>query len=75
MERLSEFLKDYKNNSLIRHIGFSMATVGMLAGMVAVGVAIAVESGPLGAIAAGVTLLSFLLFPMTDLRYPRRRGW
>lgn len=70
-----EFLRNANHRSLVRHVGFSMAVVGMLAGMVAVVVAITLGSSILGGIAAGSMVMSFLLLPVTDLRFPRSRGW
>jgi hypothetical protein len=73
-ERIEYFFKDSNNIRLIRHVGFSMAVVGMLVGVAAVIVAIVTQSGILGGIAAAMILLSFLLLPVTDINFPKR-GW
>lgn len=70
--RVKDFFEDYDNVSLIRHVGFSMAVVGMLVG---IGVAIfATVTGntALGMCAAGLFTMSFFLFPVTDINFNRR---
>lgn len=71
-EKIGEFLGDSDNHRKIRYIGFSMAVVGLLAGIAAAITAGVIGSGGLGICAAGVTVLSFALFPVTDINYPRR---
>lgn len=72
---IEEFFKNVNNFPKIRYVGFSMATVGMLVGIVAAIVATCTGFAGLGICAAGMILLSFALLPVTDLNFPKRRGW
>lgn len=72
---IEDYLKDVNNHRLIRYVGFSMATVGMLVGIAAAIVAGVTGTMGLGFCAAGMITLSFLLLPVTDLNFPKPRGW
>lgn len=70
-EKIAEFMGKSGNYRKIRYIGFSMAWVGM-----AVGIAVAVTAGMvgsagLGACAGVMIVSSFVLLPITDIRFPK----
>lgn len=68
---IEDFFNNRKNHRLIRYLGFSMATVGMLAGIAAAIVAIVTGFTGLGFCAAGVMTLSFFLYPVTDINFSK----
>lgn len=68
---MTDFFRDKSNHRKIRYMGFSMAVVGILAGIVAAVVAGVIGSGGLGGIAAGMILLSFILLPVTDINFSK----
>jgi hypothetical protein len=72
---IEEFFKDVDNYPKLRYVGFTMGAVGMLVTIVAAIVATATGFAGLGFCAGGMGLLSFSLFPITDLNFPKRRGW
>lgn len=71
-DRIAEFLGESSNTRKIRYMGFSMATVGMVVGVVAAVVATVTGITGLGICAAVLLVGSFLLFPTTDINFPSR---
>lgn len=67
---MKDYLRDYKNRSKVRHVGFSMGVVGMVVGIVAAVIAVVTANGILGGIAAVTIVAGFVLFPVTDINYP-----
>lgn len=74
-DKIAEFLRDTGNTRKIRYMGFSMATLGMVAGIGAAIVAGVIGSGGVGGCAAGMIVLSFILLPVTDINFPKKRGY
>lgn len=72
---IEEFFKNSNNYPKLRYVGFSMGTVGMLVTIAAAIVAGCTGFTGLGICAGGMGLLSFSLFPVTDLNFPKHRGW
>lgn len=72
---ISDYLKDSNNFRKIRYVGFSMGVVVMLIGVAAAVVGIVSTNGIVGGIASGMLITGFLMFPITDINFPRSRSW